>query len=95
MLSGTPNAVTDVGDSARMVGETGWFVPAADPAKLAGAIEEAWREWLDRPAEWENRRERARRRIADNFTFERMAGAYQDVWRKMANVSKDARCSGR
>jgi glycosyltransferase involved in cell wall biosynthesis len=84
MLSGTPNAVTDVGDSALMVGETGWIVPSRDPEKLAGAIAAAYREWRDRPADWRRRQAEARSRIAENFSLERMANRYETIWRQVA-----------
>ena len=84
MLSGTPNVVTDVGDSALIVGETGWVVPPRDPVQLATAIEQAWREWKDQPEGWATRGLTARRRIADNFTQDRMTAAYEQVWRKIS-----------
>ena len=84
MLSGTPNVVTDVGDAAMMVGETGWVVPPRQPEQLAAAIEDAYRERSDAPKRWQKRRRDARRRIADSFTLEKMAKAYEAVWREMA-----------
>jgi glycosyltransferase involved in cell wall biosynthesis len=84
MLSGTPNVVTDVGDAAAMIGATGWIVPPRHPDALAAAIVKAYREWNDRPDEWELRRDAARARIADNFSFARMLKAYQDVWLRVA-----------
>jgi glycosyltransferase involved in cell wall biosynthesis len=84
MLSGTPNIVTDVGDSALMVGESGWVVPAHDPQRMAKAIGHAHREWAEDRSSWEERRREARKRIAERFTFERMAEAYQEVWRRAA-----------
>jgi glycosyltransferase involved in cell wall biosynthesis len=86
MLSGTPNVATDVGDSALMAGATGWIVPPSDPEALADAIEQALREWSERPAEWAKRRAATRKSIADRFTFERMAEAYEKVWRDVASV---------
>ena len=87
MLSGTPNVVTDVGDSALMVGDTGWVVPRAEPVKLAAAIVGAWKERTGCEPEWEARRNRARARIADNFTFEKMAEAYANIWRQVARTA--------
>ncbi|MGN6059499.1 MAG: glycosyltransferase [Sphingomicrobium sp.] len=93
MLSGTPNVVTDVGDSAFMVGDTGWVVPARDPARLAGAIVDAWRECSRQPDGWRARRRRARERIARHFTFEKMADAYALIWREVAITSDSRRCT--
>jgi glycosyltransferase involved in cell wall biosynthesis len=89
MLSGTPNAVTDVGDTRLIVGDTGWLVPPHDPEALAAAIRQAWLERSTRPDEWERRRAAARERIAKRFTFERMAQAYEEVWRKLARRFPD------
>jgi glycosyltransferase involved in cell wall biosynthesis len=87
MLSGAPNVVTDVGDSAFMVGDTGWIVPPCDSNALGNAIADAFREWSGDNAGWRHRRVAARQRIADNFTFERMVKAYQDVWKRVASRS--------
>lgn len=87
MLSGVPNAVTDIGDSALMVGDAGWVVPPRDPQRIAEAILAAYRERTDEPDRWEQRRHTSRARIADNFTFETMASAYEDLWRTLAKKS--------
>jgi len=84
MLSGTPNVVTDAGDSSAIVADQGWVVPPGDPQGLAAAITEAWREWSKEPSRWQRRQEGSRRRTAENFTFEKMAQAYADVWRQVA-----------
>ncbi len=83
MLCEVPNAVTDIGDSGLIVGETGWVVPSRDPQRLGDAIAGAHLEWQEQPAKWLERRRSARRRIADNFTFDRMANAYEDLWRRI------------
>jgi glycosyltransferase involved in cell wall biosynthesis len=82
MVSGTPNIVTDVGDAAMIVGETGWIVPSGDPYKLAEAIEQAYRELRGSPRKWEERRMAARSRIVDNFSLERMVAAYCAIWQR-------------
>lgn len=83
MLSETPNVVTDVGDSALMVGESGWVVPPQDPQLLADAIVEAHGVWKRDPALWQNRGKAARDRIERNFSIDGMARAYEDVWRRV------------
>jgi glycosyltransferase involved in cell wall biosynthesis len=85
MLSGTPNVVTDVGDSAYIVGDTGWVVPAAGAESLGGAIVEAWKEWSSKARDWQKRQSSARNRIAREFTFEKMADEYVKVWRAVAS----------
>lgn len=61
--------VTDVGDSAKIVGETGWVIPARSPEAMA----EAWRRVLAMTAtERAEAGSRARQRIVDNFSVERM-----------------------
>lgn len=81
MLSGTPNAVTDVGDCAFLVGDTGWTVPPRDPESLAEAIFAAYSDWRYDPDAWRARSAAARRRIADNFSMDRMIGTYERIWR--------------
>jgi glycosyltransferase involved in cell wall biosynthesis len=84
MVSGTPNIVTDVGDAAMIVGDTGWVVPPGDPCKLAEAIEQAYRELRASPGQWEERRIAARSRIVDNFSLERMVATYRAIWQRFA-----------
>jgi len=84
MLCGVPNVATDVGDSAQMIGETGWVVAPGDADAIADAVEQAQCEWHERPEEWKRRRAAARQRIVDHFTFDRMVQAYEGLWRKLA-----------
>ena len=84
MLSGTPNVVTDIGDSELIVADTGWVVPPRNPEALAVAIQAAHGEWLDSPEEWQLRRKAARHRIVENFSLERMVESYEQVWRRLA-----------
>lgn len=84
MLSGTPNVVTDAGDSVLMVGDTGWVAPPRDAEALARAIREAHSEWAGDQPSWQQRRVEARRRIVERFTFDRMAAAYEKVWGTVA-----------
>lgn len=67
MACGVPCVVTDTGDSALIVAETGKVVAPRDPASLAEAISSSLDE---RSADVSAR---VRRRILENFSVERMA----------------------
>ena len=82
MACGTPCVVTDVGDAAYIVGETGWVVPPRDANALAGAIGAALEEVND--VDKSNERSRhARSRIEEHFSIERMVAAYTESWRSV------------
>jgi glycosyltransferase involved in cell wall biosynthesis len=77
MACGVPCVVTDVGDAADIVEESGWVVRPGDPADLAAAIDAALAEpCVDRAT----RRSYARQRIEDNFSIQRMVSGYEAVW---------------
>lgn len=73
MAAEIPCVATDVGDSRRLVGPTGWIVPPASPKELAEACCAA----LDR-TDVERKRlgQAARRRIAERFSIARATEAY-------------------
>lgn len=77
MACGVPCVVTDVGDSADVVGDTGLVVPAADPAALA----DAWAAMIEMGVE--KRRtlgEAARRRIEVRYSLPAIARAYEALY---------------
>jgi glycosyltransferase involved in cell wall biosynthesis len=81
MACGVPCAVTDVGDSAEMVGNTGEVVPPRDPQALALA----WRRLLE--AGEQRRRElgkAARLRIEENFDLAGVVRRYEALYRTVA-----------
>jgi glycosyltransferase involved in cell wall biosynthesis len=69
MACGTICAVTDVGDSAIIVGDLGFVAPPRDSKALAEAIEKA----LIRSQNDPNLREKLRSSIIDRFSLEKMA----------------------
>lgn len=71
-----PCVVTDVGDSAALVGDTGIVVPARCPQALADGC---LRKLADLQTARRQNEERARQRIVENFSVEKMVSATEKV----------------
>jgi glycosyltransferase involved in cell wall biosynthesis len=80
MASGVPCIVTDVGDTAEIVGDTGWIVPASDPRALAQAMRLALAE--DEAAR-HARSDAARARISEMYTIRKMVQSYENLWHQV------------
>lgn len=80
MATGAPAVSTDVGDAARIVGDTGRIVPPRDPQALAGAIAELDGETGEARAA---RRASARKRIETVFPLDGAARAYAALYRSL------------
>lgn len=81
MACGTPCVVTDVGDSALIVGETGVVVAPGDPAALA----EGWRKLLEAGPEVRRRLGMAaRRRVEQHFALPAIVERYQAIYAELA-----------
>jgi glycosyltransferase involved in cell wall biosynthesis len=81
MACGTPCVVTDVGDAARIVNDTGWVVPARDSDALAAAVEDALSA-LERQSR-EALGLRCRSRIVQHFGMSQMVEAYTALWHEL------------
>lgn len=83
MATGVPCVVTDAGDAAMMVGDTGWVVPPMNPRELGNALDAA----LDSlgTAAYADRATRARERVQNCFSLSAMTRAYMAVWRRLAH----------
>jgi glycosyltransferase involved in cell wall biosynthesis len=79
MAAGRPSIVTDVGGNREVLddGDTGWIVPARDPAALARALGEA----LDDPAEARRRGERARQVTRERRSIDVMVRRHEAFYR--------------
>ncbi len=87
MSCGVPCVVTDVGDSAFEVGQTGRIVPRSNPKALAAACVEL----LEMPAEERlDLGRRARRRIEDNFQLSHVTAQYQELYESVAFAAKSS-----
>lgn len=79
MACGVPCVVTDVGDSAYLVGDTGLIVPPRNPEALAVAIGRLVDAGLAKRKELGIA---ARRRIESEFSLPRIARRYQEVYKE-------------
>ena len=80
MACETPCISTDVGDSALIVGNTGWIVSPQDAKALAKYSIKALEEKKLYHESWEQRKKACRQRIIEKFSFEKMIKEYKDVW---------------
>ena len=85
MACAVPCVVTDVGDSAYIVGDTGLVIPSSDPIAAA----QAWQKILDMPDQ--ERRAlgaRARVRVEALFELSSITGRYDQLYLQLASLEK-------
>jgi glycosyltransferase involved in cell wall biosynthesis len=78
MACGVPCVSTDVGDAAEIIGDTGIIVPVEDEVGLARGLTAILEE--DGVAR-ASRSLRARRRIAERYSMQKIAKLYSAIWR--------------
>ncbi len=87
MAAGTPCVVTDVGDSALIVGDTGEVVAPRDPEGLA----ERWRKLVEAGPEVRCRLGKAaRRRVEQQFALPFVVDRYQAVYAQLAAAARQS-----
>ena len=80
MASGVPCVVTEVGDSAEVVGDTGRVVPVRD----AEALAHAWEEELDQGREMRRGQAKAaRKRVEDRYDIRRITKRYEHLYHRL------------
>ncbi len=77
MACGIPCVATDVGDAARLIGQTGLVVPVGDAPAMAQALDRLVRLG---PSGRELMGSAARKRIRDNYSLQRIATDYADLY---------------
>lgn len=83
MASGVPCVVTDVGESAALVGTSGRAVPV----RAAQDLGAAWKELVELGQEGRAALgAAARRRIEENFPLAKMVAAYEELWAERAGA---------
>lgn len=87
MSCGTPCVVTDVGDSALIVGSTGWVVRQSDPVALANVLQTALAKI--EAGGGEKLGLACRNRIKDNFSLGRMVSSYITLWLSCTTQEKE------
>lgn len=86
MASGVPCVVTDIGDSARLVGDTGVVVPPRDAPALAAA----WQQLLAlSPADRQLRGAAARQRIIDHYNLTDIAHRYERLYQDVLQARRE------
>lgn len=81
MACGVPCAVTNVGDTAIVVGDTGIVVPPSDPTAMA----QAWSQFVEMGEAARRAQGRAARaRILENYDLETIVNRYESLYAEMA-----------
>jgi glycosyltransferase involved in cell wall biosynthesis len=81
MACGVPCVVTDVGDSASIVGDTGRVVPPKNPQALVNA----WRELIEMGPHGRSLLGAAgRRRVGEHFGLKAITAKYQELYEEIA-----------
>ena len=81
MSCGVPCVVTDVGDAALIVGETGVVVPTKDPAALAAG----WRRLLDLDVQVRVQLgSAARQRVTERYNLPEIVSRYERLFEELA-----------
>jgi Glycosyltransferase len=79
MACGLPVIVSDIGDSARIIADTGITVPVDDE----NALESAIRFLTDDPQHRLSLGKKARRRVEHEYSLTKAVAAFEDVWRSI------------
>jgi glycosyltransferase involved in cell wall biosynthesis len=80
MSNKTPCVSTDVGDSSFIINGNGWIVEPECPSKLAKAIIDANKLFLNNNNDWESLRIKAKESVITRFSIQKMVTRYTEIW---------------
>lgn len=87
LACGVPGVVTDVGDSADVIGDCGITVSPSDPIALA----KAWKQMIALPpAELQTLREKSRIRAEERFALPAITARYEEIYTQLIERSENA-----
>lgn len=78
MACGVPCVATNVGESAEIIGVTGWVVEPRNPTALAESIITALAKLSS--SSWQNRQTQARQRVQTHFEISKMVYRFHRAW---------------
>lgn len=81
MACGVPCVVTDVGDAATIVGDTGLVVKVRDKFALARAIDSSLQQMQG--SAWIDKKQAVRERIKNHFGLQKMAAEYAGIYKRL------------
>lgn len=86
MLQGVPNIATNIGDSAKVIGSTGWLVEPRRPLALYRALKEAH----GSEADLRSKGELAAKRISNFFPVDQMVSQYSSLYSQLSSLDPRA-----
>ena len=86
MACGVVCVATDVGDSAKIVGDTGQVIPSRNASRLAEAVSKVTSLTSE---QYERQSIAARDRIRDEFSIRTITRHYSDVWKRVARSTSN------
>ena len=83
MAYGIPCIATSIGDSKKIIGQTGWVVSNHKPKEIVSAFEEILD--MKKNKSWQKMKNSARQRIEQNFSISKMVISYSNCWKEIIN----------
>ena len=83
MASGVPCISTSIGDSKKIIGDTGWVLTTQKPKEIVLALKEIIE--MKKNKSWLKMKNAARKRIEQNFSISKMITSYSICWKNFFN----------